>query len=298
MIEKEILQAVRQIEIGSRSIINEVMAGAYHSSFKGNGMEFAEVREYMPGDDIRSIDWNVTARTGAPHIKKYVEERELSVLLVVDASSSADFGSGKRMKGEVMATLCALVSFAAIRNNDKVGLLIFTSHIELYIPPAKGKKHVLRVIRELLYFKPKEKGTNLNNALEYAGKILKRKSVVMVVSDFEDDHFEKPLRILGKRHDLLAVSVLDPRELELPSAGFLEFEDPETGETVLVDTGSSAFRTNFAKMASKQVRENKKLLHRHGIDHVQITVKEDSKQTIAPLLEYFRKRSKEIRRRG
>lgn len=293
MIDKEVLKTVRRIEISTRSTINNVLAGAYHSSYKGNGMEFSEVREYIPGDDIRAIDWNVTARTGVPFIKKYIEERELTVMLVVDASSSADFGTQKEMKGEVMATLSALLAFAAIKNNDKVGLLIFTNQVELFIPPAKGKKHVLRVIRELLYFKPQHKTTDLGAAMEHLAKILKRRSVVMMLSDFDDEDFDKELKLLRKKHDVLAIGVKDPRELEMPNAGFVELEDPETGETLLVDTGDPWFREAFAKEAIKEDKRLSAMFKKLGVDYVPIVIKEEYKDTVGPLLEYFRKRARE-----
>jgi uncharacterized protein (DUF58 family) len=296
MLDKEILKTVKRIEISTRSTINNVMAGAYHSSFKGNGMEFSEVREYVPGDDVRTIDWNVTARTGVPHIKKYIEERELTVMLVVDASSSADFGSGTQMKGQVMATLSALLSFAAIKNNDKVGLLIFTSEVELFIPPSKGKKHVMRVIRELLYFKPKHHSTNLRTALEHVNRLLRRKSVVIVLSDFMDDAYEKALQLLRKRHDVLAVGVKDPREMELPNAGYVELEDPETGETMLVDTGDAWFREAFAKEALQEDKRLTALFKRMAVDYVPVIIQEDSQKTVEPLVEYFRRRAKVARR--
>ena len=246
MLSKDILKTVNRIELSVRGSLDSMMAGAYHSSFKGNGVEFSEVREYVPGDDVRSIDWNVTARMGTPYIKKFVEERELTLMLMVDASSSSEFGSGKEMKGEAMAAITALLSFAAVRTGDKVGLLIFTDQVELFIPPAKGRKHVLRLIREILYFKPEHHGTNLQNALEYVGGVLNRRSMIVVMSDFQDSGFDKAFKILCKRHDMLAVSVMDPREMELPPVGLVEFEDPETGETMLVDTGDAAFREAFA----------------------------------------------------
>jgi uncharacterized protein (DUF58 family) len=296
MIDKEILKTVKRIEISTRSVINNVLAGAYHSTFKGKGMEFSEVREYFPGDDVRAIDWNVTARTGTPHIKKYVEERELSLMLVVDASSSADFGSKTEMKGEVMATISALLAFSAIKNNDKVGLLIFTSKVELFIPPAKGKKHVMRVVRELLYFKPEQKTTDMTSALEYLAKILNRKTVVMLISDFQDANFDRPLRILRKRHDLVAISVTDPRELEMPDVGFVEFEDPETGETLLVDTGDSEFRSAFAREALHEKRVIRSRLRQLSVDYVNIVIEKDTQATISPLVEFFRRRAREASR--
>ena len=292
MLSKEVLKTVSRIELSVRGTLDAVMTGAYHSSFKGNGMEFSEVREYVRGDDVRSGDWNVTARTGTPYVKKFVEERELTMLLMVDASSSSEFGSGLEMKGEVMATLTALLAFAAIKNNDKVGLLIFTDQVELYISPAKGRKHVLRLIREILYFKPKQHGTNIQNALEYAGKLLNRRAVVVVMSDFLDSGYDRAFKVLRKRHDVLAVSVVDPRETELPPVGLVELEDPETGETLLIDTGDPQFREAFVKEAKKQTKEIKAKFDRMSVDFVRILIQDEFKNTAAPLLEHFRRRAK------
>ena len=295
MLSKEIFKTVSRIELSVKGKLDAVMTGAYHSSFKGNGMEFSEVREYVPGDDVRSIDWNVTARTGMPYVKKFVEERELSMLLMVDASSSSEFGSGSQMKGEAMAALTALLAFAAIKNNDKVGLLIFTDQVELFIPPAKGRKHVLRLVREILYFKPEHHGTNLQAALEYAGKILSRRSVVVVMSDFLDSGFDNAFKVLRKRHDVLAVAVNDVRETELPPVGLVELEDPETGETLLVDTGDPYFRESFMREAKRNAREVAERFARMSVDFVRILVKENFQDTAAPLIEHFRRRAREAR---
>lgn len=295
MLSKEIFKTVSRIELSVKGKLDAVMTGAYHSSFKGNGMEFSEVREYVPGDDVRSIDWNVTARTGTPYVKKFVEERELSMLLMVDASSSSEFGSGSQMKGEAMAALTALLAFAAIKNNDKVGLLIFTDQVERFIPPAKGRKHVLRLIREILYFKPEHHGTNLQNALECAGKILSRRSVVVVMSDFLDSGFDSAFKVLRKRHDVLAVAVQDVRETELPPVGLVELEDPETGETLLVDTGDPYFRESFMREAKKNAREVAERFAHMSVDFVRILVKENFQDTAAPLIEHFRRRAREVR---
>ncbi|MBO5949619.1 MAG: DUF58 domain-containing protein [Fibrobacteraceae bacterium] len=295
MLSKEVFKTVSRIELSVKGKLDAVMTGAYHSSFKGNGMEFSEVREYVPGDDVRSIDWNVTARTGTPYVKKFVEERELSMLLMVDASSSSEFGSGSQMKGEAMAALTALLAFAAIKNNDKVGLLIFTDQVELFIPPAKGRKHVLRLVREILYFKPEHHGTNLQAALEYAGKILSRRSVVVVMSDFLDSGFDNAFKVLRKRHDVLAVAVNDVRETELPPVGLVELEDPETGETLLVDTGDPYFRESFMREAKRNAREVAERFARMSVDFVRILVKENFQDTAAPLIEHFRRRAREAR---
>ena len=295
MLSKEVFKTVSRIELSVKGKLDAVMTGAYHSSFKGNGMEFSEVREYVPGDDVRSIDWNVTARTGTPYVKKFVEERELSMLLMVDASSSSEFGSGSQMKGEAMAALTALLAFAAIKNNDKVGLLIFTDQVELFIPPAKGRKHVLRLVREILYFKPEHHGTNLQAALEYAGKMLSRRSVVVVMSDFLDSGFDNAFKVLRKRHDVLAVAVNDVRETELPPVGLVELEDPETGETLLVDTGDPYFRESFMREAKRNAREVAERFARMSVDFVRILVKENFQDTAAPLIEHFRRRAREAR---
>ena len=292
MIPSEILRKVRQIEIRTRSVVNSVLSGAYSSTFKGRGMEFAEVREYLAGDDIRSIDWNVTARQGNPFVKKYVEERELTVLLVVDASSSGEFGSQREMKGEVMATLSALLAFSAIKNNDRVGLLIFTSKVEKFIPPQKGKKHVMRVIRELLYHEPREKGTDLAAALEQVNRLMKRRAVVFLVSDFATGDFQRPMRMLQQRHDAVAITVVDPRERDLPDVGFLELEDAETGEIVLIDTGSREFRETFRKEVQAESSNLKRLFRRMNTDFVEVLIKPEYDNTIQPLLDYFRKRAK------
>jgi len=292
VIPSEILRKVRQIEIRTRSAVNSVLSGAYSSSFKGRGMEFAEVREYIPGDEIRTIDWNVTARQGSPFVKKYVEERELTVLLVVDASSSGEFGSQKEMKGEVMAIVSALIAFSAIKNNDRVGLLIFTSKVEKFIPPKKGKKHVMRVIRELLYHRPEERGTDLSVALDQVNRLLTRRAVVFLVSDFDSPDFQKPLRMLRQRHDVVAITVADPRERDLPDMGFLELEDTETGETVLVDTGSAEFRDTFRQESQKEGTRLRRQFRRLDTDYIEVMIRPDYDDTIQPLLDYFRKKAR------
>jgi uncharacterized protein (DUF58 family) len=295
MIPSEVLRKVRQIELRARGTVNSVLSGAYSSSFRGRGMEFAEVREYVPGDEIRTIDWNVTARQGHPFVKKFTEERELTVLLAVDASASGDFGSRGEMKGEIMATLSALLAFSAIQNNDRVGLLIFTSTVERFIPPQKGRKHVLRVIRELLYHKPRERGTDLAGAIAHADRLLRRRAVVFLVSDFDAPDFEKSLRLLQRKHDAVAIRVADPRERELPDAGFLELEDPETGAVRIVDTGDRRFREAFARESRAAAAKLEALFRRTGTDAVQITAGRDYDETIDPLIRYFRRRA---RRRG
>lgn len=270
-------------------MVNDVLGGEYQSVFKGRGMEFSEVREYQRGDDIRTIDWNVTARTGMPHVKKFIEERELTVMLLVDVSSSGEFGTHSQMKGEVAAEICALLAFSAIKNNDRVGLIIFTDRVEKFIPPKKGKKHVLRVIRELLYFKPQKKKTDIRAVLEYLGKVQKRKSVVFLVSDFLSEGYEKSLQIANRKHDLIAITIRDPRELALPRIGFIELQDAETGEEILIDTYNPLVREMFSQLAGEQTAELQQLFRSISVDSVNIVT---NASYIEPLVRFFRLRAK------
>ncbi len=292
MIPKEILEKVRLIEIRSRNVVNDLFAGEYHSAFKGRGMEFAEVREYLRGDDVRTIDWNVTARTGSPYVKVFDEEREQTVMLLVDASASGAFGSVRQMKGEVGVEISALLAFAAIKNNDRVGLLIFTDVVEVFVPPKKGRKHVLRVIRELLYFQPQGKRTSITNALDYLEKVLHRRSVVFLISDFIDEHYERSLQLMRRRHDLVAVSLFDPRERALPDVGFINLQDAETGEQFLVDSGRQEVRAYFARQQEQEDERRRALFLRNGVDEVSIDI---TKSYVDPLVRLFHAR---VRRRG
>jgi uncharacterized protein (DUF58 family) len=270
MISKELTQKIRYIQIYTSKAVNDILAGEYHSVFKGQGMEFDEVRAYQPGDDIRTIDWNVTARTGHPYVKRYVEERELTVFFLVDLSSSGSFGSIDKLKNEIAAEFCALLAFSAIKNNDKVGLIVFTDTIEMFIPPAKGTSHVLRLIRELLYFSPPDKrqrtGTDIAGALDYLGRVFSKRGVVFLVSDFQDQNFKKPLRALARRHDLIGVTVSDPRETALPDVGLLELEDAETGDKVIIDTGSRGVRTRYTALAREKEAKLNELFKSIGVD--------------------------------
>lgn len=289
MIPNEIIKKVKRIELITRRLVNDVMAGSYHSTFKGRGMEFEEVREYQPGDDVRTIDWNVTARSGVPHIKTFREERELSVMLVVDLSGSTGFGSGNQTKGEIEAELCALLAFSAIKNNDRVGLLIFTDRIEKYIPPKKGKNHVLRVIREILYFKPEHSGTNIPAAVEHLMKMQKRKSVVFLISDFlSPQNVRRPLAVLNQKHDLIALRISDSREYEIPAMGFVEFQDPETGERVLVDTLDKNFRQQYAREMKSLNEETLEGFKQLKIDLADINTEESY---IDPIIQLFQRRA-------
>ncbi|MBN1125086.1 MAG: DUF58 domain-containing protein [Sedimentisphaerales bacterium] len=252
MLDPELVKKIRQIQIFTSHAVNADFAGQYESVFKGRGMEFEEVREYVPGDDIRTIDWNVTARAGRPYIKRYVEERELTVMLLVDLSASGAFGTVGRLKNELAAELCAVLAFAAIRSNDKVGLIIFTDEVELFIPPKKGSGHVLRLIRELLGFQIRRKRTNISLALDYLARVIKKKATVFLVSDFMADDFAQTLSLVNRRHDIIAVSVRDPAEMALSSVGLIEFADAETGEAVLIDTSSRTFRKQYEQQHAQQ----------------------------------------------
>lgn len=293
MISKELAKKVRYIQIMTNKAVNDVLAGEYHSVFKGQGMEFDEVREYQPGDEIRSIDWNVTARTGHPYVKRFREERELTLLFLVDLSASGRFGSVKNIKNEVATELCALLAFSAIKNNDKVGLVVFTEAVELFIPPAKGTTHVLRLIRDLLAFQPKQKGTNITAALDFSARILNRRSIVFLISDFFDRDYDRTLRILSRRHDLIALAVNDPRESELPDVGLLDLEDAETGATVTVDTGSAAVRQQFARAGRERAEQLRERLRSMDIDLIEVGTSHDY---LLDLIRFFKRRERQKRR--
>ena len=291
MIPKEVLQTIRRIQITTSRMVTDVFAGHYHSVFKGQGMEFEEVREYQPGDDIRSIDWNVTARTGRPFIKKFMEERELTIMLLFDMSGSTYFGSVNKLKRQLAAELCSLLAMSAIKNNDKVGLIAFTDRIEKFVPPRKGLSHVLRLIREALYFEPEGKATDISGALEYLGRFTHRSTVSFIISDFYDKDYKKPLSIAGKRHDIVAISITDPRETELPDIGIINLEDPETGRDFLLDTSSAAVRKDFRMNSLKMLDERQQLFRSTNIDHIDI-------RTDVPyareLYKFFRMRERRI----
>jgi uncharacterized protein (DUF58 family) len=287
MIPREILKKVRQIEIRTNREVTDVLGGQYHSVFKGRGMEFEEVREYTPGDEVRSIDWNVTARFGHPYIKKFKEERELTVMLVVDVSASGQFGSGRQSKNELAAELAAVLAFSAIRNNDKVGLIMFTDRIEKFVAPQKGRRHVLRVIREILAFQPQGTGTNLKLAVDYLNSVQRRRAVTFILSDFQDSGYEKKLRVAGRRHDVVALSLRDPREEELPAVGLIELRDAETGQRAMVDSFSRQVRETFAANAKARLEALEELLRGAGVDQVEIRTDTDY---MLPLIKFFRMR--------
>jgi uncharacterized protein (DUF58 family) len=268
MIPSEVMQQIRRIQIRSKRAVDELLAGQYVSVFKGQGMAFSEVREYVPGDDVRNIDWNVTARTGHPHIKVLTEERELTVLFLVDMSGSGRFGSIARFKNEVAAELCAVLAFSAIRNNDKAGLLIFTDEVEFFLPPGKGRRHVLRLIREVLYYEPKRRGTDISAALHYLNSIQKRKAVVFLISDFMTPGYETALRLANRRHDVIAVTVTDPREEALPDAGLIAVRDAESGREILVNSSGAKVRKAYAQAAEARRNERDRIFRRAKVDAI------------------------------
>lgn len=288
-IPREILKQVRRIEIRTRGLVNEVFSGEYHSAFKGRGMSFAEVREYQYGDDIRNIDWNVTARSGAPFVKVYEEERELTVMLVVDVSASGEFGSRERLKGELAVEICALLAFSAIKNNDKVGLIIFSDRIEKFVPPRKGRRHVLRVLRELLYHKPEGRGTDIRGALEYLTHVQRKRAVSFLVSDFQDQGFERALAVAGRRHDMVAIRIGDRREEELPPVGLVELEDPESGERVVVNTSDPDFRQAFSEKVRRARADLDRSLRRSKVDVIDVVT---GRPYVRPLMRFFEERER------
>ena len=289
MLTKELLKQVKQIEIKTRNVVNEVFSGEYHSAFKGRGMEFAEVREYQIGDDIRSIDWNVTARSGSPFIKVFEEERELTVMLVVDMSGSLMFGSLDKTKQQIAAELSAILAFSAMKNNDKVGLILFTDRIEKFVPPKKGRSHGLRIIREILSFKPEGNATNIKAALEFLNSTIKRKSIAFLVSDFIDDGYDKILNIVGKKHDLIGVVLQDPRENDIPKSGLIKFKDAETGALRYLDTSNNNVRVQFNELLNYQNTKRKSTFIKSRLDVIEINT---SESYVKPLANFFRKREK------
>lgn len=299
MIPKEILRKIRRIEITTSRLVTDIFAGQYHSVFKGQGIEFSEVREYQLGDDIRTIDWNVTARTGRPHVKKYVEERELTVMVLVDLSASNRFGSVNMLKSQLATELAATLAFAAIRNNDKVGLVIFTDQIERFVPPRKGIRHVLHIIREVLYHKPQGRRTDIPGALEYLNRVTTRKTITFLVSDFLSDsigesslstkqnRLKKVLAVANKRHDVVAVTLNDRRERELPACGIVALTDAESGELVYVDASNRGVREQYKQDNLKRIKRRDQMFHSTGMDH--IDVQTDGSYSDA-LVQFFAKR--------
>ncbi|MDJ0864633.1 MAG: DUF58 domain-containing protein [Myxococcota bacterium] len=296
MLAREILRRVREIQVRTGRQVADVLGGEYVSVFRGRGIEFDEVRPYLPGDDVRTIDWNVTARTGAPYVKRYVEERQLTLMLMADVSASEEFGSGSRSKREAAAEFCALLAFSAIRHDDKVGLTLFHDGIEQYIPPRKGQKHALRVVREVLAHEPtttRKPGTHLAGALEFLLSVTKRKSVCFLVSDFLDEGWHDALLAANRKHDVIPVLITDPRELEIPPVGLLTLEDAETGEVRVIDASSAAFRREHARQAAERVDALRRRFHRAGIDFIHVDA---AASVVEPLVRFFRMRERRMRR--
>lgn len=289
-LSRELLAEIRRIEIVTRKLVNQQMAGQYHSVFRGRGMSFDEVRAYMPGDDPRTIDWNVTARTGEPYVKTYVEERELTVLILVDMSGSMAFGTVGDEKRRVAARLAAMMAFSAIKNGDRVGLVAFTDRVEVYVPPKKGRKHVLRLIDEILRFDPVGAGTDLGGALEFVARVQRRQAVVFLISDFLDEGYERPLHVAARRHDLVPLTVVDPAEEALPDLGLVFFEDAEGGGIIALDTGSRGVRRRYDAAQARRRETRDGDLKRYGVKPIE--VRTDARDYAAPLVNYFKIRAR------
>ncbi len=292
MLPKEIIRKIRRIQITTSRLVNESLAGEYHSVFKGRGMEFDEVREYQHGDDIRTIDWNVTSRTGHPYVKRYVEERELTVMLLIDASASGSFGSVEKTKGEIAAEISALLAFSAIKNNDRVGAILFTDRVEKFIPPRRGSTHVLRVIRDILFYRPQHRGTSIQKALEHLNLVLHKKAVVFLISDLLDQGYEQALKVANRRHDMVIVQIIDPREQELPDVGILELRDVETGEILYVDTSLPSVRATYRENWEKNSAKLSRFFQSHRMDHLTIHT---AQPYDVPLIRFFEERARRTR---
>jgi len=294
---REILKKVRRIEIHTKRLVNDTLAGQYHSVFKGRGMDFDEVREYSPGDEVRTIDWHVTARAGRPFVKKFVEDRERTLVLMVDVSASEDFGSGEQSKRELAAELASVLAFSAIRNTDKVGLVLFTDQVELYVPPRKGRRHGLRIVREILGFEPQSRGTDIVNALDFVNDVVSRRSVVFLISDFQAPGamgdslplLRKAIGQTNRRHDLVALPIDDARENGMPNVGIVTIEDSETGELVEIDTANDALRQRFAEIAQDRTAQLQRAFTGEAVDSLRITT---DQSYVAPLMAFFKNRKR------
>ncbi len=292
MIPKEIFKHIRRIEIKTGKLVDDFFSGQYESVFKGRGMEFWEVREYQPGDDIRTIDWNVTARFGRPFVKKFIEERELTVILLVDVSGSQTFASVNKLKSELAGEIASILAFSAIRNNDKVGLIIFTDKIERVVLPKKGRKHILRIIRDILYFTPESRKTDISVALEYLNEIWRKKAVVFLISDFLQKGFEKALKITNKRHDLIGIVLEDPKEIKLPSIGFINFQDNETLEQIVINTYDRELLNKIEDRIKKEKEERERLFKKINLDYIKIST---DRSYVEPLINFFQRRAQRLR---
>ncbi len=289
MTPREVMRRVRRLEIRTRRLVEESLAGSYHSVFKGRGMEFSEVREYVPGDDVRNIDWNVSARMGHPFVKKFTEERELTVVLAIDASGSKHFGTEPSTKMQLSAEISALLAFSAIRNNDRVGLLLFTDRVELFLPPRKSREHALRVLREILTMKPQGSGTRIAQALEYLQRVVTKRAVVFLLSDFQDEGYERIMRVVSRKHDVVAMSVSDPREELLPDVGLIAVQDPETGGVGIIDAGSARVRRRYAEAARREREAFRQAVRRTGVDLLELSTGEPYE---LPLIRFFHERAR------
>ncbi|MBI3359346.1 MAG: DUF58 domain-containing protein [Nitrospirae bacterium] len=288
---RELLKKVRQVEIKTRGMVNHLFSGEYHSVFKGRGMEFSEVREYQVGDDIRTIDWNVSARCNHPFVKVFEEERELTVMLIVDLSRSGQFGTGRQLKNEIAVEICALLAFSAIKNNDKVGLILFTDRIEKIVPAKKGRSHILRIIRELLSVSAEGVGTNIKGALEYFNHVNKKRTIAFLISDFLDTGYDRTLRIIGKKHDVIAVEIADPREAQLPSVGLVKFKDAETNQERFIDTDNKMIRQEFTRYWQEREANRRNLFMRSKIDAISIRI---DRPYIRPIVDFFKLRERRL----
>ncbi|MDX1439053.1 MAG: DUF58 domain-containing protein [Rubricoccaceae bacterium] len=290
MIPRELFRKIRHVEIRTKGLVENVFGGEYHSAFRGRGIEFSEVRPYQFGDDVRSIDWNVSARMGEPYIKLFEEEREQTLMLVVDISGSGDFGSGGKTKREIAAEMCAVLGFSAVRNNDKVGLLLFSDEVERFVPPKKGRQHVLRIVRDLFVHPPASRGTNINAALDHVHHVLNRRAIVVLVSDFLDVAYDQTLRMLSRKHDVVAIRLLDPREETIPRMGLVALKDAETGRPALVDTSSKRVRNAFTEKAAERESLVQDALKRARVDTVTVRTDHDY---VDPLVAFFKRRNRE-----
>ncbi|HLE11096.1 MAG TPA: DUF58 domain-containing protein [Bacteriovoracaceae bacterium] len=288
-LSEELIAQIKGIQLRAKHLVTNTFAGEYKSTFKGRGMEFDEVREYTPGDDIRSIDWNVTARMNHPFVKIYRDERELTVIFVVDVSASSAFGTVNKFKNEISAEITALLAYMALRSNDKVGLIIFSDHVEHYIPPKKGRGHVWKLIREILTYKSQARKTDLAVPLEFLNQVIKHKSIAFLISDFQDEGYKKIVQTTAKHHELIAISVTDPKEMEIPNIGYIELEDAETGEFILVNSADFSLRSGYKMHSAKNLKEQKNFFQSSGIDYININTGESY---IRPIAEFFRKRNK------
>lgn len=294
-LDEKLIAKIKAIQIKAKHLVNDSFAGEYLSAFKGRGMEFEEVREYQAGDDVRAIDWNVTARNEKPFIKTFRDERELTVMFIVDVSASNDFGSKKKIKQEVASEITALLAYTALKNNDKVGLIIFSDHVEHYLPPKKGRGHVWRLIRDILTYESKLGKTSFDVPLDYLNSIQKKKCITFLISDFQTENYQEQIKKVSKIHDLIAIGLTDPLERKLPKVGFVELEDAESGEMILIDTGSSKFRNDYEKLTKKKSKEKINFFRSNGVDYIDISTE---KSSIDPIIKFFKERERKLSKRS